>query len=75
MDMCRIAQTPEVTTTDEVPLTEEKTSKVEEKMFKSDENTSNESEEKPSEVMGATTTLPTLSSFGKAACCHQGLAR
>ena len=67
MDLSRIAQTPEVTTTDEVPLTEEKTSKVEEKMIKS--------EEKPSDVMEGTTTLPTLSSFGKAACCHQGLAR
>ena len=29
------------------------------------------SEEKPAAVMEATT----LSSFGKAACCHQGLAR
>ena len=61
MGLSKIAQTPEVTTTDEVPLTEEKTSK--------------ESEEKPSDEMEGTTTLPTLSSFGKAACCHQGLAR
>ena len=51
---------------DEVPLLTEKASNPE---------TISKTEEKAAAVMETTTTQPTLSSFGKAACCHQGLAR
>ena len=65
--------TPEVmTTTDEVPLTEKMASKEEEKTLKEEEEMTSK---KPADAMEATTTLPTLSSFREAACCHQGLAR
>ena len=71
MGLSTSAQTPEVTTTDEMPLTEN--------MSKEEENISKEEEEmmskKPADVMETMTTLPTLSSFGDPACCHQGLAR
>ena len=78
MGLSTSAQSPQVKTTDEMPLTEnmtkgkEKTYKEEEKISKEEETTSKEEENMSKE---ATTTLPTLSSLGKAACCHQGLAR
>ena len=61
LEMDQSVQSP-----DEVPLLTEKAISKTEEISKT---------EKLSAVMEATTTQPSLSSFGEAACCHQGLAR